>query len=300
MSSPLSGFTAVPNPQMLAFMGAQSFIMMYQAGEGWQYGKRKISAMSNDDFNRLTPERLLQNQAATLRNSLETIKKSMNDMTPMIRTIIQQYGDFLKEIIDVAPATALNVTGGQSPTQIIQNFQTSPDHHGETILSETGQERQLLADFLKFLGNPFPEAGGHTEVTTTTTVSGDGGSRVIGPTENIPTSGASKIHPPALGLQGSKSFFGGPAPISKPSDRPFQPTGGSVAGRLQNELFQLQKLYASNQNRINSLQRTGISRYSTNKAQYQLLLDLQASQTRHQSKIVSLKAQIGRLNVRRY
>ncbi len=91
-------------------MGAQSFIMMFQAGEGWQYGKRRISAMSNEDFNKLTPLRLLQNQAANLRSSISTIEKSMNDMTPMIRTIILQYGDFLKEIISVTPAVAKDVS----------------------------------------------------------------------------------------------------------------------------------------------------------------------------------------------
>ncbi len=110
MSSPLSGFTAVPNPQMLAFMGAQSFVMMYQAGEGWQYGKRKISAMSNEDFNKLTPLKLLQNQSAVLRTAIGTIEKSMNDMTPMIRTIIRQYGDFLKEIVAVAPPVISDVS----------------------------------------------------------------------------------------------------------------------------------------------------------------------------------------------
>ncbi len=60
MSSPISGFTAIPNPQMLAFMPIQSYLMMYFAGSGWQYGKRKISAMSNEEFNKLTPEQLLQ------------------------------------------------------------------------------------------------------------------------------------------------------------------------------------------------------------------------------------------------
>ncbi len=114
MSSPLSGFTAVPNPQMLAFMGAQSFIMMYQAGEGWQYGKRRISAMSNEEFNKLTPESVMEKQAVVLRNSLGTIQRSMNDMTPMIRTIVEQYGDFIREIIAAIPQTLQNITSPSS------------------------------------------------------------------------------------------------------------------------------------------------------------------------------------------
>ncbi len=109
MSSPLSGFTAVPNPQMLAFMGAQSFIMMYQAGEGWQYGKRRISAMSNEEFNKLTPEMVLEKQAVVLRNSLGTIQNSMDAMTPMIRTIVEQYGDFIREMIASIPQAVSNI-----------------------------------------------------------------------------------------------------------------------------------------------------------------------------------------------
>ncbi len=120
MSSPLSGFTAVPNPQMLAFMGAQSFIMMYQAGEGWQYGKRRISAMSNEEFNKLTPELVMEKQAVVLRNSLSTIQRSMNDMTPMIRTIVEQYGDFIREIIAAIPQTLSNITQPSAQSQTPQ------------------------------------------------------------------------------------------------------------------------------------------------------------------------------------
>ncbi len=112
--SPLSGFTAVPNPQMLAFMGAQSFIMMYQAGEGWQYGKRRISAMSNEEFNKLTPEIVLEKQAVVLQNSLGTIKRSMDSMTPLISTIVEQYGDFIHEMIKSLPELVKNIFGGPS------------------------------------------------------------------------------------------------------------------------------------------------------------------------------------------
>ncbi len=123
MSSPISGFTAIPNPQMLAFMGAQSFIMMYQAGEGWQYGKRKISAMSNEEFNKLTPNMVLEKQAIVLRQALPTIQKSMDDMTPMISTIIAQYGDFIREAIKALPELAANIfqQGGTGTSASITN-----------------------------------------------------------------------------------------------------------------------------------------------------------------------------------
>ncbi len=109
MSSPISAFTAVPNPQMLAFMATQSFLMMQMAGAGWQYGKRKISAMKNEEFNALTVTSLLQSETADVRAAIPTIIQSINDMTPMVGHIVAQYGDFIKEIIKATPQLVSNI-----------------------------------------------------------------------------------------------------------------------------------------------------------------------------------------------
>ncbi len=98
MSSPISGFTAIPNPIMLSFMGAQSFIMMYMAGEAWQYGKRKISAMTNEEFNKLTPVELLKQQQSTLKEAIPSMNQSMQDMKPMIQTVAKEMVAALPEI----------------------------------------------------------------------------------------------------------------------------------------------------------------------------------------------------------
>ncbi len=116
MSLPISGFTAVPNPQMLAFMAAQSFVMMMQAGEGWQFGKRKQSAMTNEEFNKQTPKSIMERQMQELKIAIPTIEKSMNAMTPMIRTIVTQYGDFMAEIVKALPDVFKAAQGGQSLT----------------------------------------------------------------------------------------------------------------------------------------------------------------------------------------
>ncbi len=105
--------------------------MMYQAGEGWQYGKRRISAMSNEEFNKLTPQIIMEKQAVVLRNSLETIQKSMNDMTPMIGTIVQQYGDFIREIIANIPQALQNIVAPSSPVPSVPGqYQQRPGTPG--------------------------------------------------------------------------------------------------------------------------------------------------------------------------
>ncbi len=57
----LSGFLPIPLAMMIPFMGAQSLVLGKAFGEGFQYGKRKISAMTNEEFNKLTPSDIAAN-----------------------------------------------------------------------------------------------------------------------------------------------------------------------------------------------------------------------------------------------
>ncbi len=123
MSSPISGFTAIPNPQMLAFMPIQSYLMMYFAGAGWQIGKRKISAIPNDKFNVMSAKDLLEGFTADLRETIPTLERSLQDITPLIRTLIEQYGDFIRVAIDTIPQLAQNIVGGQAGTNLSGNLQ---------------------------------------------------------------------------------------------------------------------------------------------------------------------------------
>ncbi len=144
MSSPLSAFTAVPNPQMLAFMGAQSYLMMYMAGAGWQYGKRKISAMSNETFNPLTVTSLYKQMTTELKESIPTIEKSMNDMTDLLAPIIEQYGDFIREAIAAGPQTVKNIVAPESLA-------------GQVVHAPEGQDwTQSLSNFLNVLTGQLP------------------------------------------------------------------------------------------------------------------------------------------------
>jgi len=111
MSLPISGFTAVPNPQMLSYMMSQSWIMMYAAGGAWQYGKRRISAMSNEEFNKLLPIDLLKEHTVMLREAIPTIQQSIQDMTPLINTLMTQFGTFINEAIKAIPQAVTNILG---------------------------------------------------------------------------------------------------------------------------------------------------------------------------------------------
>ncbi len=217
---------------MLAFMGAQSFVMMFQAGEGWQYGKRRISAMSNEDFNKLTPERLLQNQAATLRSSLSTIEKSMNDMTPMIETIIRQYGDFLKEIIAVTPSVAADVTATVVKQAVKQT--TGQDISlavAEGIASGLAGPLLNLGQFLQQAEAQVPSGG------SLTTDSSQFDEKVI----ETP-----KLDLPPAGIN-TRGFLGGPAPQTSIAQRfrQFEKTRSPDEKILAKQLVTLSQLKAT-------------------------------------------------------
>ncbi len=90
--SPVTGSLFAPFffPLGIAFMGAQSAVMMKMAGENWQYGKRRISAMKNEEFNALTPLKLYQLETAELQSIIPTIESSLRSMTPLTATIVTE------------------------------------------------------------------------------------------------------------------------------------------------------------------------------------------------------------------
>jgi len=86
----LSGFLPIPLALMIPFMGAQSLVIGKQFGEGFQYGKRKISAMSNEEFNKLTPAILAMNSRKELNQMIPTMQQSIQDMRSFQSFLIQE------------------------------------------------------------------------------------------------------------------------------------------------------------------------------------------------------------------
>ncbi len=110
MVLPVSGFLPVPLPMMIPFMGAQSLVIGKMFGEGFQYGKRKISAMPNEEFNKLTFESMMSNAREELKASVPTINASLHDMDDMVETVIDIFIGYLQKVITKAPQ-AVEETG---------------------------------------------------------------------------------------------------------------------------------------------------------------------------------------------
>ncbi len=90
----------LPLAMMIPFMGIQSAVMAKQFGENFQYGKRRISAMSNDEFNKLTPKMIQDNANAELKAMIPSMQDSITDMRHfqefMIKEMISTIGDLLR------------------------------------------------------------------------------------------------------------------------------------------------------------------------------------------------------------
>ncbi len=98
-----STFMPLPLPMMIPFMGIQSAVMAKQFGENFQYGKRRISAMTNEEFNKLTPLIMLQENASTIKSMIPTMEQSLRDMRPMTEFILLEFVAILKRLIELSP-----------------------------------------------------------------------------------------------------------------------------------------------------------------------------------------------------
>ncbi len=94
----LSGFLPIPLAMMIPFMGAQSLVLGKQFGEGFQYGKRKISAMSNEEFNKLTPAKLAQDNAEELKQMIPSMKGAITDMRSFQSFIVKELIETVKQL----------------------------------------------------------------------------------------------------------------------------------------------------------------------------------------------------------
>jgi len=156
MSLPISGFTAVPNPMMLSFLATQGFAIMYYGGAGWQFGKRKVSGMSNEEVNSMTPNQFLQRLQSETKTMIPTMQQGMQDMTPLVKTTMVLFGTYIKEAIAAFPKVVEAAIGGGGGD--FSNIPTSDQ------LASTGLPPGQMASFLHFFKKIADATKGKTDI----------------------------------------------------------------------------------------------------------------------------------------
>ncbi len=190
-------------------MPIQSYLMMYFAGAGWQIGKRKISAIPNDQFNKMSANDLLKGFTADLRETIPTLERSMNDITPLVGVLVEQYGEFIKEIIRVTPSTAQNIVGSLvNPKGALVPPAFGPEL--EKLVTGGATDAQFLAFAKIFFQQELDKLNAEKSKTLTETIQ----------TESRPFTGP-EINP-ATGEQSTflKSILNLPDPASHIQSRP--------------------------------------------------------------------------------
>ncbi len=130
---PISGFLPVPLPMMIPFMGAQSLVIGKMFGEGFQYGKRKISAMPNEEFNKLTFEAMMSNARDEMQASIPTMIQAMQDMKPMVTAVIHEFTNYLSLVLEQAPSEAEQVISSAAHAIAPHKGEQIPAGHTEEL-----------------------------------------------------------------------------------------------------------------------------------------------------------------------
>jgi len=136
-------------------MGAQSLVIGKMFGEGFQYGKRKISAMPNEEFNRLSFEDMMSNARTEMQASIPTMQKALQDMQPMVETVVHEFTNYLSLVLERAPKELGQVT--QSIREVT-GFNKVNDMLVKLIAeAKTGLAEQDLLKELRLLQIAFAE-----------------------------------------------------------------------------------------------------------------------------------------------
>ncbi len=99
MSSPISGFTAVPNPYMVPLLYYQSLLIGAGFGIGYQGMRRKLSAMSNEDFNKLDLGTFAFDQFKEI-TAKSHFDKALNMMHPIMDKLAAAFGQMINKLPD--------------------------------------------------------------------------------------------------------------------------------------------------------------------------------------------------------
>ncbi len=109
-------FAPLPLAIMIPFMAAQSAAMALAFGTNFQYGKRKISSMSNEEFNALTPEILTKNLTADIGKMIPHVQQSMQEMSSLQGFIIRELIEEIKKLPENIIAGAVGAEASTEQT----------------------------------------------------------------------------------------------------------------------------------------------------------------------------------------
>ncbi len=162
-------FAPLPLAIMIPFMAAQSFAMGEAFGKSFQFGKRKISSMSNEEFNKLTAEQVhaevqadITKMIPHMKASFETMEKFQSDVVnSIIKGIAETIGNLGGALTTSTSASSFDVSGSASAppiTDIRQGGRTAKFNIDAIVNTIEGIENAAIA-YMEWAGiTDFQEA----------------------------------------------------------------------------------------------------------------------------------------------
>ncbi len=137
-------------------MAGQSMIMGDAFGKAYQYGKRKVSAMSNDDFNKMDAKQLgqelTQDYKAIIPSLTEAVKSSSDFQNTVLKEMLSIPGDLLAGLTQQFGSTAPPTTSQTQTLTSASDYGTTQEirYDSQTLHDETAKDQ--VHDDLENLG----------------------------------------------------------------------------------------------------------------------------------------------------
>ncbi len=161
---PIGFFAPLPLAIMIPFMAAQSFAMGHAFGTSFQYGKRKISSLTNEEFNALNVTDLHDTLQADIRAMIPSMNESFHRMesfqieiiTSMLNTIIKAGDAFFKFVTSTGAKAQDQGTGQNFLDAFLKDINPLPEAFADdstftpTIELSTTQDITNLNPIEKF------------------------------------------------------------------------------------------------------------------------------------------------------
>ncbi len=90
-------FAPLPLALMIPFMAGQSFAMGEAFGKGFQYGKRRISAQTNEEFNKMSAKDHFLETTADIKSMIPEMKSAMSSFAFLQQDIIKELLGYIKD-----------------------------------------------------------------------------------------------------------------------------------------------------------------------------------------------------------
>jgi len=115
-------FAPLPLAVMIPFMAGQSFAMGEAFGKGFQYGKRKVSSMTNEQFNASSGPQMFAETTADITAMIPTMSKGMEKFHTLQTDIILKMIDYIAKLPAEVVPDILNAPGLIVPQEFKINY----------------------------------------------------------------------------------------------------------------------------------------------------------------------------------